>query len=281
MTVWRALVAAVLIYPAGAAGAELRDSVNWARLQGCRGAGNRAPLADNAELGNAARRMADGQSLHAALAASGYLAAQSSAAHLSGAVSDAEVRRILAARYCATLTDPDLRDVGVLRHGHDVWLVFAAPVSLPGDAMLVSREILKLVNEARASGRRCGKEAYPAAAPLTLNRALSAAALAHSRQMAAFTAFDHRGHDGSTPAVRVERAGYGSYLVVGENIAAGAMTPAQVTEGWLTSPAHCENIMDARFKEIGIAYAVNLSSNELVYWTEDFAAPRPSPTGRR
>jgi uncharacterized protein YkwD len=92
--------------------------------------------------------------------------------------------------------------------------------------------------------------------------------------MATYAVFDHRGHDGSSPAVRVERAGYGSYLVVGENIAAGAMTPAEVTQGWLESPAHCENIMDSRFSEIGIAFTVNLASSELVYWTQVFAAPR-------
>jgi uncharacterized protein YkwD len=273
-------VAAVLICPA-AARAALHDSVNWARLQGCHAATSRAPLQDNAALGDAARRMAGGLSLRAALATSGYLAAQSAAAHLSGAVSDAEVRRILADRYCATLTDSNLRDVGVLRHGHDVWLVFAAPASVPRDALRVNREILSLVNQARASGRRCGNAAYPAVGPLTLSRTLSAAALAHSRDMAAFAEFDHRGHDGSTPAGRVTSAGYGPYLVVGENIAAGAMTPAEVTQGWLASPAHCENIMDARFKEIGIAFALNPSSDELVYWTEDFAA-RPRPLrGRR
>jgi uncharacterized protein YkwD len=111
-------------------------------------------------------------------------------------------------------------------------------------------------------------------APLSLNPVLSNAALTHSQSMARYDEFDHRGHDGSSPATRVQRAGYGSYLIVGENIAAGAMTPAEVTEGWLQSPAHCENIMDARFAEIGIAYAVNTASSELVYWTQDFAGPR-------
>jgi uncharacterized protein YkwD len=155
-------------------------------------------------------------------------------------------------------------------------MVFAAPVTLPGpgDADFVARQILDLVNRARASGRRCGGVAYPAVPPLTLNPVLSGAALMHSQSMARYEEFDHRGHDGSSPATRIQRAGYGRYLIVGENIAAGAMTPAEVTEGWLQSPAHCENIMDGRFAEIGIAYAVNTGSSELVYWTQDFAAPR-------
>jgi len=52
-----------------------------------------------------------------------------------------------------------------------------------------------------------------------------------------------------------------------------AMTAAEVTQGWLRSPAHCENIMDPRFAEIGIAFAVNMATAEAVYWTQDFAAP--------
>jgi uncharacterized protein YkwD len=32
--------------------------------------------------------------------------------------------------------------------------------------------------------------------------------------------------------------------------------------------------MDPRFSEIGIAFAVNTATSELVYWTQDFAAPR-------
>jgi uncharacterized protein YkwD len=154
----------------------------------------------------------------------------------------------------------------------------ATPVSLPtgSDAVLIRRQILDLVNQARAGGRGCGSKAYPPAAPLALNTMLSSAAYAHSREMAAAGVFDHRGHDGSTPATRVERAGYGGYLIVGENIAAGAMTAAEVTQGWLDSPAHCENIMDPRFSEIGIAFAVNPSSSELVYWTQEFAAPARS-----
>jgi uncharacterized protein YkwD len=31
--------------------------------------------------------------------------------------------------------------------------------------------------------------------------------------------------------------------------------------------------MDARFTEIGIAFAVNPASSEMVYWTQNFAAP--------
>ena len=217
--------------------------------------------------------MSAGVPLHQALSSAGYLAAQSSAVHLTGAVSDGQIARILAGSYCGTLTDRRLSEIGTQRQGREVWIVLAAPVAVPSakDSSAISREILELVNRARLTGYRCGGKAYPPAAPLTQNPLLASAALAHSQEMAVYGLFDHRGHDGSSPATRVERAGYGRYLVVGENIAAGAMTPAEVAQGWLESPAHCENIMDSRFSEIGMAFAVNLSSSELVYWTQVFA----------
>ena len=138
----------------------------------------------------------------------------------------------------------------------------------------MSRTILELVNAARATGRRCGSKYFGPAAPLALDTVLTQAALQHSRDMAEHDAFDHRGRDGSTPNVRIERAGFGAHRIVGENIAAGAMTPSEVTEGWLASPAHCENIMDSRFTLIGIAFAENLRTASAVFWTQDFAARR-------
>jgi uncharacterized protein YkwD len=155
-------------------------------------------------------------------------------------------------------------------------MVLAAPIALPapGEAATVNRRILELVNEARAAGRRCGGKYFSPAGPLALDAALTHAALDHSRDMAAHDAFDHRGHDGSTPATRVERAGFADHLIVGENIAAGVMTPVDVTQGWLASPPHCENIMDGRFTLIGIAFAENLRTRSAIFWTQDFAAHR-------
>jgi uncharacterized protein YkwD len=169
-----------------------------------------------------------------------------------------------------------MKEFGAEQRGHDVWMIFAAPVVLParGDAASVSRVILDRVNAARAAGRRCGGKYFAPAAPLALDPTLTQAALEHSRDMATHDAFDHRGHDGSTPSVRVTRAGFGAHRIVGENIAAGAMTPAEVTEGWLASPAHCENIMDGRFTLVGIAFAENLRTASEVFWTQDFATRR-------
>jgi uncharacterized protein YkwD len=265
---------------AAAVSAAPLSAANAARLQGCAASGTRgalrAPLFYNMQLQQAAQRYSHGVSLQSAIAGAGYLAAQSAAVHLSGPTDDAQIESMLIARDCRTLQDPRMREFGAEQRGRDIWMIFAAPVVLPerGDAASVSRVILDLVNAARAAGRRCGGKYFAPAGPLALDPALTRAALDHSHDMAEHDAFDHRGHDGSTPNVRVERAGFGAHRIVGENIAAGAMTPAQVTEGWLASPAHCENIMDSRFTLIGIAFAENLRTSSAVFWTQDFAARR-------
>lgn len=258
-----------------AAHADVLSSVNWARLHGCASPATRAPLQNNPKLQKAAGRLGNGAALHDALTAVGYVASESAALHFSGAASDSQIAGMLTANYCRTLINPALRELGAERHGRDVWMVLAAPVSMPGpaDAVAVSRRILELVNAARAAGRRCGTKYFAPVAPLTLDASLTGAALAHSEEMARYAAFDHRGHDGSTPAQRVERAGYGAHRIVGENIAAGAMSPAEVADGWLASPGHCENIMDGRFTQIGIAYAATPNPEVSLYWTQDFAAP--------
>jgi uncharacterized protein YkwD len=252
------------------------NAVNFDRLQGCGAALTLRPLFYSTRLSNAAKRLADGVSLQPAMASSGYLAAESAALHISGAASDADIRRVLATHYCRTVQDARMQDFGAEQRGSEVWMVLAAPASVPApeETDVTSRRVLELVNEARAAGRRCGGKYYPSVGPLALDAALTRAALAHSHDMAEHDAFDHRGHDGSTPGMRVERAGFGDHRIVGENIAAGAMTPREVTQGWLASPAHCENIMDGRFTLIGIGYAENLRTRSAVFWTQDFAAHR-------
>jgi uncharacterized protein YkwD len=85
--------------------------------------------------------------------------------------------------------------------------------------------------------------------------------------------FSHSSRDGTTPAQRVERAGY-RYRTTGENIAAGQTQPEAAVAGWIKSPGHCANLMNPAFTEMGTAYAVNAKSAMGVYWTQAFGAPR-------
>lgn len=153
------------------------------------------------------------------------------------------------------------------------------PASLAADA-LVAREsnasvrarVVDLVNEARSRPRRCGSERFSAASPLNVSGPLNDAAAAHARDMARKKYFDHRGSNGSQPRDRVRRAGYESRLT-GENIALGPESAEEVVAGWLASPGHCANIMDARFREIGVGLSVGRKRGQ-IYWVQNFGAPR-------
>ncbi len=270
--VW--IAAGILAVHTAPARADLRSAVEWARLHSCARA-QPGGLRGDRRLRAAADDVAAGLSLRGALAAAGVIASRSGLLRLSGALTDADVADALASGGCSgAIADPRFRRYGAVRRGRRLWIVLASADSPPRAAQQATydRQTLQLVNRARSAGRRCGAERFPAAPPLRWSRALAAAADAHSRAMAADGKFAHRGHDGSTPGTRVLRAGYGAYRIVGENIAAGAMTPAQAVRGWLASPGHCENIMDPRFRDSGIAFSANAGSEGGIYWTEDFAA---------
>lgn len=89
--------------------------------------------------------------------------------------------------------------------------------------------------------------------------------------------FSHTGSDSSQFWQRIQWAGY-SYSRAWENIAAGHTTPAAVVDGWMNSPGHRANILDAGLTEIGLGYILNPDDRPLPgysfpfcdYWTTDF-----------
>lgn len=134
-------------------------------------------------------------------------------------------------------------------------------------------EILKLTNAARAQPRSCGRRRFRAAPPLRWNDKLAAAALVHSRDMAARDYFSHTGKDGRTVGDRASREGY-SWGQIGENLATGQGSPEQIVATWLASPEHCANIMFPTFTEMGAAYVSSPKSDTLVYSTQVFGTTR-------
>jgi uncharacterized protein YkwD len=124
--------------------------------------------------------------------------------------------------------------------------------------------MLQLVNDARKKGCQCGDTWYPSAPAVTWNGLLEKAALLHSQDMYANKYFSHTAEDGTGAGVRINVAGY-KWKTFGENIAMGYGSEKAVVEGWLKSPGHCQNIMKASFKEMGVAKAGS-------YWTQDFGA---------
>ena len=102
---------------------------------------------------------------------------------------------------------------------------------------------------------------------------LQQAAQQHSSDLAHADYFSHTGLDGRQPWDRAEDSGY-NYYTIGENIAAGQLTPEEVVQAWIDSPPHLENLMNPAFTEIGIGYEYLQDDTGLInynhYWTQLF-----------
>ena len=216
-----------------------------------------------------------GERLQNDLKARGYPAANAYSMTLSGPANAAAAMKLLKQRYCGPLLDARYSNLGVSHQGRSWRIVLARPLlsSSLRDWRHAADEVLRLTNSARARPRTCGTRRFDAARPLRWADQLGAAALVHSRDMAARNYFAHRAPDGSEVDARAKRQGY-NWRTVGENIAAGQGSAEQVVAAWLASPPHCENIMKPAFAEMGAAYAVNERSESTVYWTQVFGTRR-------
>lgn len=136
-------------------------------------------------------------------------------------------------------------------------------------------EVLRLTNEARAVGHNCdSKGNFGPAPPLTMEAHLRCSARLHSMDMSLMGYFDHTNKAGLSPFTRMQQAGYvGSAM--GENIAMGQRSPAEVVAGWLDSDGHCSNIMSPMFSQLGVGYYAGASTGwqQSLLWTQNFGSP--------
>lgn len=265
---WAALVAA------SAASANPLDVVQVLREGGCGGIlPASSPLRPNSLLNRSAKLWATGRSLAAAVARSGYAAEREGGLHFAGP----EISMINAIRRsgCRAIANPKLRDIGIYHRGSDTWVVVASAYVSPtlSEAPALAARALELINEARARGAVCGRRSFAPAPPLRLSSILSDVASEHAVDMAEHGYFDHTDLRGESPADRVRATGYRERLV-GENIAYGVDSIGAAVQGWLSSPGHCENIMDPRFAEMGIGYAAGTTARRGLYWVQVLTEPR-------
>ncbi|HEX4150611.1 MAG TPA: CAP domain-containing protein [Steroidobacteraceae bacterium] len=258
--------------------AGLRDdaiaAVQILREGGCGGIVPAArPLDHSALLDRAAALWAGGRTLQEAAEASGYRPETAAGVHVSGP--QAAIAQTLRRSNCTTVANRSLRDLGVHHRGMDTWIVLASPYVVPSrvEAPALAARALDLVNAARSRGTRCGTRWFAPAPPVRLSRTLDEVALGHARDMAEHGYFEHRDPAGHSPADRVRAVGYLESLV-GENIAYGVKSADEAVQGWLDSPDHCENIMDPRFAEMGIAYSEGRARKHGLYWVQVLAEPR-------
>lgn len=68
---------------------------------------------------------------------------------------------------------------------------------------------------------------------------------------------------------RAQAAGFEGGFV-GENIAAGQVSPQAVVQDWVESPGHCVNLMNPRYRYIGVGYVHQDGDRYGHYWVQNF-----------
>lgn len=127
-----------------------------------------------------------------------------------------------------------------------------------------AQRVVELTNDLRRE-RGCD--------PLRIDAHLTAAAQAHSDDMATHDYFSHTGRRGSHAGDRITAAKY-PWRAWAENIAAGYDTPDAVVGAWMDSDGHRANILNCELRDIGVGYAENRTSTYGTYWTQNFGTRR-------
>ena len=116
---------------------------------------------------------------------------------------------------------------------------------------------------------------------LRLNHRLSRAAYLHTVDMVKRNYFAHVSKSGTDFVTRLTRSGYmrgARAWTVGENLAWGSgrrSTPREIMAAWMNSPGHRANILQRRFREIGIGVvfgAPRRASSTAATYTTEFGA---------
>lgn len=135
-------------------------------------------------------------------------------------------------------------------------LAISAPTSTAAGQLTQRDSTLEraIVSEVNAVRARHGLQ------PLAMSTDLRAAAVAHTRAMAASGLFQHESADGSPFHERVLRyyPGRGAGWSVGENLVFGS-TPfgaSSAVRSWLRSPPHRRVLLGAVWREVGVGAVV-------------------------
>ena len=115
-------------------------------------------------------------------------------------------------------------------------------------------EVVVLMNQHRAAGAVCGEESMAPADPLAMNVILWCAARRYSRKMVDERFFDHFCPEGGSFDARIRDEGYEGGYPMAENIGMGSRASAEIVAGWMSSPGHCRNIMNASHAEAGVGF---------------------------
>jgi uncharacterized protein YkwD len=119
--------------------------------------------------------------------------------------------------------------------------------------------------------------------PLTFNTTLNKIAEQKLRDMFDKQYFEHISPSGKGASDLAKNAGY-EYIIIGENLALGNFKDDKtLVDAWLASPGHRANILNNRYKEIGIAVGKDIYEGRTTWIAvQEFglpisACPSPNP----
>ena len=122
----------------------------------------------------------------------------------------------------------------------------------------LQKKVISIVNQNR---KKQGLEA------LTMDEKLMKAAQDRAKELT--KSFSHTRPNGTSCFTIFEK-----YKITptasGENIAAGQRSAAAVMDSWMNSPGHKENIMNNRFKKIGVGLVIVPNDMYSYYWVQMF-----------
>ena len=173
---------------------------------------------------------------------------------------------------------PGIRFLGLIAAGLSTGCFSASPVTqqgeqevlatpsarciTPDEAERLADQVLQLVNLERAES---------GLSPVISNARLAKIAADYACRMIEGGFFGHQ--DPASERGPAERAVAGKYSFysIGENLAAGQQTAAEVMKVWMESPSHRDIILSPKWREIGIG--VRTGGVHSTYWVQEFGDP--------
>lgn len=143
--------------------------------------------------------------------------------------------------------------------------LYAGPATFAGNTQVSPQNILIFSNNERQRS---------SLAALSESKTLDDAAKLKLNDMFSKNYWDHTGPNGETAWGFMEQSGY-RYLLAGENLARGFSNSASAVEAWMDSPAHRANILNGRFREMGVAIGTGkMGGNLTTVIVQLFGEPR-------
>lgn len=119
-------------------------------------------------------------------------------------------------------------------------------LALPHSSRAVGYSPTSIINATNLARQEFG------VTPLTVDSRLTRAAEAQATDMLSQQYFDHVSPSGQSPWSWVQQAGY-RYTTVGENLADNFSQADDVIHAWLQSATHRANLLNPKFRDIGVA----------------------------